>query len=244
MVTRLTRLLAFLAMLSVLPAAAQDVTVMVGQEVLSLPTPPGMAETSEEFPLLLATATRNSPPKYRPVALFFTNKAIAQWREGKATESPYSLQVSVFKQTESGAIDRGQFADILEKMKNGMALLIADNAQTKKTVGYLHARDKGSNFADGELSRMLREPATFKASPTLPLGVYLERDGVLGLLSVIRSETQTAGQTTASLQALGAVHVLLQGKWLMAQFSTTYESNADLDWIKSASEDWVDNLAL
>ena len=105
---------------------------------------------------------------------------------------------------------------MLREMKDEMEAMISDMA-------------KGLDFE-------------LKLEPFDYLGVIRETDSSLSMALMMKMQIDVEGQRTEVVMAGGMNILMVRGKLLYLYLYSAYDSEADLEWVRAASVEWVDRI--
>jgi hypothetical protein len=216
------RILAFLFAALSLNCAAAPFSVRLGIERIVLDTPPGFTDTTElSSPRLQDLAETLTSASNRILVFALTDADVRRFSNGDQLEAKRYMIAVTPKGLERERVTPAQFAalvsDSLRELGKPVAAPDLIKFLDKQPIGKLHL-----------ISELKKDSATFSVLqatrlPPLPApALFLD----------------TTPQYLFSTTTL----FLLRGKAIRIAVYTIFESSADVDWLKSVTQRWADEL--
>lgn len=209
--------LALLAALSSCGALAAPFAVQVGDVRLALDTPPGFSDSQfTGSPRLIDLAESMTPASNRIVLFALEDADLRRFMVGDSLEMRRSVIAVTPRAMERESLSLDTFqAFAAESLRDETA-----KAPPGNVVAYLDSQPEG------------------RANPIAPLRSDPE------VVSVLLGTRQPLPRPDAPPRYLLSSHTLLlvRGKALDLSVFSRYESDADLDWVRTATARWIDQL--
>ncbi len=207
--------------------------VSVNETTINIPTPAGFYEIKrDENPRDFSVHYNNALPKYTLRTIFRHEKHkrpfVGEYPEARTyilvmtdkLAEPYKLTASDFKEVhtalQSGYLDSQEYRDDLDNH-------------------ILQSKDK--------LNRQYSTTIDYQNEAMIPLGVFLKTPTSLGIAAYQAAKIGfTPEKTTLLEQVIGTNLVLIKGKLLTIYVYTSYKSKADVEWVKSFSKQWIEQI--
>lgn len=227
-----------LAMMAAAAAHAADdsYAAPIGRVLVQLPVPAGFVEPSRTVPPLRYLGERMTPPGNRLLALFVTDSDERDAREGRNPGMVRYYMAQTLRQTEGEALGREDFSQIKTLLRQQYQQLLSSVADA--TQGHLDnamkqiGRDAGQDVPSLKLGEMRG------------LEVFDEREGSISLLAVTKLAAQQAGeQVTEMAVAMSITTARVKDRLVYFYAYSQYREAADLDWLRSATREWLPRLA-
>lgn len=219
-------------------AAAADAgyQVPIGRTLVELPVPPGFVEPSRSVPPLRALGERMTPPSNRLLALFIAETDERDAREGRQPAMARYYMAQTLRQAEERSLagaDFGVVKDMLRKQYQQLLSSVTGAAQ-----GHL-------DNAMRELGRDAGQPApTLKIGELRGLDVFDEREASISLLAMTKLAVQQGdGQVLEMPLAMSITTARVKDKLLYFYAYSQYRDEADLDWLRATTREWLPRLA-
>ena len=208
----------FAALLAVsLQCAAAPFAIQLGDTRVVLDAPPGFADTTfTGSPRLQDAAESLTSPSNRVLLFALTDGDLRRFTQGDVPDLKRLMIVSTPREFERDGVTAGAFGRL-------SAELLRDAGTPAGDANYIAFLD---NHQPGK-ARALAELARQSGLTSLLLGTRLP--------SLKRDEKPSYLLSTSTL-------LLVRGRALHLAVYSAYESQADVEWIRSATARWVDDL--
>ena len=218
----LAALLATLLAAVSLACAAAPYTVRLGTEKIVLDPPPGFSDTTElGSPRLQDLADTLSSSSNRVLLFALTDSDLRRFTQGDQLEAKRYMIVATPKVLEQQRVTAEQFAALVAESLGGLGKPV----QFTDLVKFLESQPVGRANLLAELRKELTVVSVLQATrlPPLPGKTFWES-----------AKPQYLVFTTTL--------VYMRGKALRVSVFSLVEGLADLDWLKTTSQRWVDDL--
>ena len=225
-------LFCFLQLIIVQPAvSAQPVVEIVGGIPIALPVPLGFADPSSNSKELRAFGETITLPTNRLLALFILESDVRHVSSGKSFMLSRYFMVQTSRKLESANVSARDFVKLQATLKKQQSDLLERNKSRVQQHLDSASRQLGQQFQDPSLS--------FKVGELLPLGVFHEGDSSVGMAALIKISFLIDGKAEDLLMAVATMVALIKGKIIYLYVYSTYKSNADAEWVRSVSRQWI-----
>lgn len=216
------RMLVALLAAVALPCAAEPFSVRVGADKVVLDVPAGFADTLNlGSPRLQDFAESVNTASNRLLMFGVTDADLRRFTLGDKLEFNRFVMVATPRAQEQQRVSREQFADL---MRDSMDAL-GKPAEIKDLVKYLESQPIGKASLLAELRREPAIASVLQATRLAPIPGYRFYD----------SDRPQYLVYTTSL-------VLVRGKTLQLSVFSLTERAADIDWLRSTTQRWADEL--
>ena len=200
-----------------LQCAAAPFAIQLGDTRVVLDAPPGFADTTfTGSPRLQDAAESLTSPSNRVLLFALTDGDLRRFTQGDVPDLKRLMIVSTPREFERDGVTAGAFGRL-------SAELLRDAGTPAGDANYIAFLD---NHQPGK-ARALAELARQSGLTSLLLGTRLP--------SLKRDEKPSYLLSTSTL-------LLVRGRALHLAVYSAYESQADVEWIRSATARWVDDL--
>ncbi len=106
-------------------------------------------------------------------------------------------------------------------------------------------KDKIDSLLEDATKKMSKEYdllLKMKLGENISLGVFLEQPNAFGFTNLMKYRVATEGEELDSIVAVGSSFILTRGKMLFTYVYSVYETQDDVDWVRSKSKEWVNSL--
>jgi hypothetical protein len=209
------RLYLVAAILAASSAVAAPFAVQVGEARIGLDAPPGYADTTATgSPRLIELSEALTSASNRILLFAVSDADLRRFTLGEPLELRRYMVVVTPRALERERLTEATFKQLIADAVSGAAPAATDYAK------YLDAQPVG---ATALLAELRKEP---------------------GLISVLQGVRSKAGGFFKSSEYMlsSTTMMLVRGKALTLSMFTRYEDPADLEWIRSATARWIDEL--
>jgi len=214
-------------------AGTQSVTVDVGGQSVYVPAPAGFHEISRLSPETRKLAETFTPPDNRLLAVFVSESDLGRIMKGETPKAERYMFLQVYRRLENSGISGTQFSQLVGQVKQQQDTILE---KAKDEVGPLVDKASGKFADDYGISLKL------KIGDLVPLGFFMEKSDAAGFASFGKIQGDADGQQLDSLLVSGISYVRVKGKLLYAYVYGKYETPKDLDWVRTTSTNWVDQI--
>ena len=216
------RMLALLLAAFALNCAADPFAVRLGTEKIVLDTPPGFSDTVNlGSPRLLDFAESVNAPSNRLLLFGLTDADLRRFTLGDKLEANRFVMVAAPRAFEHQRVTPDKFAAFATDLMAGLG----KPAQFTDLVKYLESQPIGRSSLLAELRRDATVVSALQATRQAPVPGYRFYD---------RDKPQYLVFTTSLL--------LLRDKMLQMSVFSLSENAADIDWMRTATMLWADEL--
>lgn len=216
------RWLAALALLAALPAAAAPFTVRLGIERIVLDSPPGFADTIELASPRLQDLSETLTPASNRILLFaLSDGDVRRFTGGEMLDAKRYMIAVTPKALERERVTPAQFAQLVSDALQDLGKPVV----TTDIISFLETQPFGKLHLIEQLKKEPTAVSVLQAArlPSLP-----------GATMFDSRKPQYLFSTTTLF--------LVRGKALHLGVYAMYDNPADLDWLRSITQRWVDEL--
>jgi hypothetical protein len=211
------RLAVLLCVFFSMPAMAAPFAMQIGEARIGLDAPPGFADTAfTGSPRLQDAAESLTSPSNRVVLFALSDGDLRRFTQGDAPDLKRFMIASTPKEFERERVSAGAFGRLVADLTRGAGSGAGDTA-------YLAFLDKQPAGKSAVLAELARQPDTLSLLQGTRLPTVRKDDKPQYLLS------------TATL-------LLVRGKALNLAVYSTFDSPADVDWIRDVTARWIEDL--
>jgi hypothetical protein len=213
-------------------AFAEPVQSTIGGVDIKLPVPAGFTNNSEDYPKVIKIFETMVPPANRALAFFISESDFKIFREG-GNEGTLTRYFAV--QTKRSSELKFDAQNDLDVMKS---VLKKSQPELMKHVN----KSIDALIADTEkkMIAVLDDPTlTVKVGEVIPRGLFNETPTSISLAMLTRLSGVTRGKVDDDLIAIVITFVVLKGKLVFFGAYGKYASQADMDWLVNASQQWA-----
>ena len=230
-------LLFYLLQLIVIQPAlsASSVVETVGGTPITVPAPPGFTDPSSISKDLQSVGEAMTPPTNRLLALFISEPDIKRVSSGKSATLSRYFMAQTMRKLESTNVSVRDFVKLREMFKQQQRdLLERHKSKSQQNI----------DAASKELGRKYQDPSfAMKVGEISPLGVFLDGDTSVGMAALIKYSFVIDGKTEETPMAMAMTIALVKGRIIYLYAYSTYKSNADAEWVRSVSRQWMSSVA-
>jgi len=216
------RWLAALVLLVALPAAAAPFTVRLGLERIVLDSPPGFTDTTEFASPRLQDLSETLTPASNRILLFaLSDGDVRRFTNGELLDAKRYMIAVTPKGLERERVTPAQFALFVSDSLHDLGKPV----ESTDVIKFLEEQPLGRLHLIAELKKEPAAVSVLQATrlPALP-----------GATMWDAKKPQYLFSTTTLF--------LVRGKALRLSTYTLYDSPADVDWLKSITQRWIDEL--
>jgi hypothetical protein len=206
------------------PKAAAAETYRAGGKQFALPPPSSdLVEGGPDNRIIMENFV---PENNRLVASFATPEDLAALRAGsKKTLTKYAM-VEVPRKGEFAEFSAGDFKDL------------ADGAAQQIGVAMDSAVSEGEETFNRRMKSLELDNLTVKLDKPVQLGTLFSRSDAIGFGMIL--PVTVAGTTTRMIA--GVIFLRVKNRVLFAYLYGSYKDESSAQWIRKASEEWVDAI--
>jgi hypothetical protein len=208
-----------------------DVETVGGVE-FTLPIPPGYLAPAATPKAVHDMMEHALPPTNHLVTVMLTQQFLDELRAGnmRATKSRY-LAVQSFPAFDQSGLTQEVFDQLKTVFRNQSAQLLE---QAKSII------DDSTNRVSGDVGKLTGDSsAQVKSSDLHTLGIFDEQPDSISLAAVQSLSASARDKQIQMKQAMGMTALLIHGKVLMVSFYSSYDSQADVDWVEDQARAWA-----
>lgn len=224
-----------LALACIGTAHADDATAYVGATRVALPVPAGFVEPSIVAPGFRTMGEQMTARTNRLLALFVAEDDLRAAAERRAPEMRRYFMVQTLRAAEGqriGAADFGEAKKLLREQYQQMltALRPAIQGQIDQASQRLGAQVGIDGFG-------------LKLGELRALEVFDEQPQSISLLAMSLLSVAAGDRTLEVPVAMGTTTLVVKDKLLYFFAYARYESDADLEWLRQATREWLPRVA-
>jgi hypothetical protein len=204
----------------------ESVDVALGDATLHLVAPYGYSELKGS-PQQRRALESLTPAAHRLLAVFVAAGDLDNLTQGHQITGERFMAVEVQRRNETSDVSIEAFARLRDQL-----------GKQQNT-----AFTEGQRPAERLLNKAFEQKDfTIDISGTTPLGVFDETPHSISVASLARFQVTRASRASDNVMALSANALLASNRIIVAYVETSYESPADVEWLKSTSKRWVRRL--
>ena len=208
---------------------------MLGNVEIQLPIPVGFAPPSRTPAMLRGIIEHGLPVTNRFVALLMPEDFFAARAAGEKPHMSRYYLVQTFRQFEDDGMSQADF-DKVKDIFRRQAGAAFDAAASEVTAGEGRMASDASSLT-GDKSIALHMGSTKQ------LGIFDEQANSMSLAMLTPMSFTDRNGSRQSEQASATVIILMDGKPLEMSVYADYRSQADVDWVKSAAREWLQQFS-
>jgi hypothetical protein len=213
-------------------ALAAPIKITIGGKNIFVQTPMGYTDASLVGPDASALIKAQVSPEQRFLGLFYSDADIEEIRSGASAAPRRYFTVLTERKNEPKEFSPDDPRIGNEAMKNAYLGLIArDGAKMKVLLDELVARTSRTAKLDPTLS--------INIGDTVVGEMFSDAPNSIGVLVVSKPSRIVEGKTVVYPMVSVVTRVYLKRKLVYLSAYSRLESTADLEWVKSASQQWV-----
>jgi hypothetical protein len=213
-------------------AFAASLKITVGDKSLLVEAPVGYSDASLVGPDASALIKAQVSPEQRFLGLFYDDAEIEEIRSGASAAPRRYFTVLTERRNESKDFSPDDPLIGNEAVKKAYFGLIArDGAKMKVLLGELAARTGRTAKKDPNLSMNIADAVAGELFNYAP--------NAIGLLVVSKPSRIVEGKTRVFPMVSVVTRVYLKRKLVYLNVYSRLETKADMEWVKSASQQWV-----
>jgi hypothetical protein len=214
-------------------AGTQSITIEVGGKTIHVPSPAGFHEISELSPDTRKLSETMVPSYNRLLAVFVSESDLGRIMKGEPLEFEQYMFLQVYRKVEHTNVSGSQFKQFVGQFKQENETLLE---RVKDRIGPL------LDDMSGKLSKDYGVLGKLKLGETVPLGIFIEQNDAVGIAFLVKSQVSVEGQQIDVLMASGMSYIRVKGKILFAYVHSNYETQNNLEWVRTTSRKWVDQI--
>lgn len=235
---KMKRLLILLYLLSVhicssASADTKNIPIEVGEVKIDVPAPTGLFEISSISPETRKIYEIMTPSYNRLLAVFLPEDELGIIMKGEQPELQRYMSLQVFRKLENEIISAAQFQKIIAPLKEQKSTILSKYknhvAESLKSVG-------------DNISREYNKSLDIKLGEQVHLGIFLEQQNALGFVTLTKYQTKEENKELEYIVVVGTTMLLTKDKTLFAYVFSPYESQDDINWVKSKSQEWANSI--
>ena len=203
----------------------------VGGTEIALPIPPGFDEAGARAPGVRQLGSNFTPASNRLLAMFVSE---ADLRAAESSRPPalrrYFL-VQTLRSAEAQTITADSFAPVKRVLRTQFDAVLA-SARPQ-----INAEAASASSKTGE--QIGRPDLSVKIGEIVPLGIFDERPSSISVALMTKVAIKTGSIDQEVPLAMALTTLVLNSRVVYFYAYSYYESDADLDWIRSATGDWL-----
>lgn len=223
----------FVLTANLVSAATKSIKVDVGGLKIDIQAPVGFHEISSLSPKTRKLFETVTPPDNRLLAVFVSKEDLGRIMKGKAPNFYRFINLQVSRKLEDKNISNALFQQLANQIKEEHHSLLET---FKYEVGGLIERGAEKLSAEYDLSIKIKN---FKQ---VPLGIFLDKPGAVGLAYLVKNNVEVEGEQLDYVVAGAGSLLLIRGRVLYAYVFSRYQTQNDINWVRSKSKEWVDSL--
>ena len=233
MTRTLTLLLTCCTLWACMPAQAQVGTVQapIERTLVQLPVPAGFADPSRALPQMRQLGERMTPATNRLLAIFMSQADIDSALAGQQPAMSRYFMAQTLRQTESSQISEGEFDQVKTMLRQQYQSLLSQIGPKVQDELNRAAREIGRDVGQESLS--------LKAGELKGLEVFDERAASISLLAATKYQVQVGERVEEVPMAMGITTAVIKGKLVYFYAYSVFRSAADLEWVRSATREWL-----
>jgi hypothetical protein len=209
-------------------AATQSTTIELGGKTIHAPAPSGFHEISELSPGTRELAETMTPATNHLLAVFVTEGDRGRILKGESPELSRYMFLQSPKDARPLDVSEAFFQQLAGEYKRQQAKLFES---VKAKIGLEIDKALGERYG-----------ASLRFGDQVPLGVFLDRPNVVGSAIFSKIQVSAAGSHRDEL-LVGAFSLMrVRERILFAYVYGRYGSQEDLEWVRSTSTAWVEQI--
>lgn len=210
---------------------AKPMLVKIGNSPITIPPPKGFYELGNLAPNVRGVFEATTPEINKLLAVFMTWDDMEKARRDQNPAKERYAIIQFNKKAENENLSDSKFSDYVKAIRNNYAKSMnVDLAQSEATRSSTSVSRKSGNLMK------------INVGDVVNLGEFTESPNHVGFLSVIKFQSVQPGKTNEYLMAFTFTLVHVNKKPLFLYFYTKYRSDEDLEWVRSASQNWVNDI--
>lgn len=205
-----------------------SVEVTLNDRTLSIPPAPGFTEISQQFEQARQLGESLTPDMNRLLSVYLSHEDVERLQaEEPATWRRYML-VQVERQMQNIALNRSGFEQIKQILESQQQLLLDQvGTDVEQSLNNLKAGNE--------------QAIDLPVGTSVPLGTFADSNSHVSMSTLIHYAGETADLNYYVVAGTNVVYVA--DKLLFVYVYSTYETQADLDWVESTSKDWIATIS-
>ena len=223
-------------------AGTQNVSISIGDQSINIPAPEGFYEVSHLSEEVRKIGETFIPPDNRLLAIFVSGKNFGrlmkdEWnwvRDYSGLGDKYMI-VQGYRKDENKNVQKLEFEAFKEHIKQ------------QHNIVYEKIKDRVDVIIKKGVEQISQEydvSLDLKVDTPVPLGVFMDKTDVIGFASLMKGQALLNGTSVSRLVVVGTSFLKMQGKILFVYVYSNFDTSEDLDWVRTASSTWVDQIFL
>lgn len=230
--------LLLLAMLVCAPsskAGTKLVEVSLGGTNIKLPAPQEFSEVSKVSPQTRSQAERLTIPQNRLLAYFVPDADLQRFKrnqEGTLLHRRYTM-VQTLRAAESVNMSSQDFRELAQRIRREQKQFPERN------------REEAQAYVDDVSDRFSNEHGVamdLKVGQPRALGVFAEGDDYIASALLTKMKVALGEESVEFVMASVLGFVRVKNKLLFAWVYSTHDSQEDIDWVRAAAKDWIEEI--
>ena len=210
-----------------------EVEIDVGGVPISIKAPNGFREiilVSPETRKIMETLT---PPTNRLLAGFVSEEDFGRIMKDEEPDFNRYIMLQSNRNLENRNFSKEQFQMLTRQLKEQQNTILQE--QKSKVEKLLEGASK--SFADD-----FDTSVDIKMGEQITLGIFNDKPNTIGLMSLAKYSGEVGNDKFDYIMAGGVSFVLARGKLIYVYVFSLYESQNDIDWVKSKSRELISTL--
>ncbi len=213
--------------------ANTNVEVDVGGVKIDVQAPNRFYEISSLSSETREIAAMGTPSTNRLLAVFVSEEDLGRIVKGESPILERYILLQVSRRLEAENISNMDFQKLVTHFKD------------QQNVLFGKYKDKIDGLLEGATKKMSEESdllLKMELGENISLGIFLEQPNAFGFANLMKYRVAVEGEELDSIVAGGSSFILTRGKMLFAYVYSVYETQDDVDWVRSKSKEWVNSL--
>ncbi len=215
-------------------ARTKNINIDVGGTKIGIQAPAQFHEVSSQFPLVRKLAGTFTPPANRLLGVFLSEDDLGMLMLGKTPKFNRYILLQVNRNAEKKNISNFQFQQVSKELAR-----LFGRPPTNKFKSYV---DGMFEDASESLSNELEIAIKMKLDSTVQLGKFLEMPNAVGFASLTKNTVTVEGVNVVKVLAATTSIIRINGKLFSAYVYSNFETQNDLNWVRSKTREWLGSL--
>lgn len=214
-------------------ADTKNIQLDIGGVTIDVQAPNGFHEISSLSPETRQLVKTMMPPDNRLLGVFVSEEDLGRIMKAEAPELSRYMSLQVFRKLENTTLSNRQFQQLANQLKEEQNTLLNK------------AKDKAGLLVEGAAENISKEyeiSLEMRLGELVPLGMFFEQSNAVGFASLAKMEVEVEGEKFDEVVAGGMSFLLARGKLLYAYVYSTYETQDDVNWVRTKSKEWVNSI--
>ena len=208
--------------------AIDHVAVKIGEKTILLPQLKGMAAISSYAPKYLEKVTPDASTGLHLLEYFMVLPDIEAEKAGKSMPHGRVITVATARFREGLNFNKPKFEQFVQEAKPRMLFMIGNKASMGMVNSWMNSPSQKVVIKDER-----------------SLGFVVEQDNAIGC-AAISTGMLSDGNIPIPVIPIGGVQtssfVVIRGKLLYLDVRSKYASDADIEWVRQTTKEWLDAL--